>query len=156
VRLVARLTGGVLAALAALHVAWGLGSSFPFRTRRQLADAVVGASAVPSPSACFAVAGALTTGAALTSETVPLPPSFRRTAILGSRGALGLAGRTALLAPGSDSLRFVYLDRRIYAPLCLGLTVGSLVARVGVPSGGRRVTGGGWRAAGGGRRAAET
>jgi hypothetical protein len=33
-----------------------------------------------------------------------------------------------VLAPGSNSERFVRLDRRIYAPLCLGLSVGCLAS----------------------------
>jgi len=134
VRLTARLTSGVLALLALLHVGWGCGSSVPFRSRRDLADAVVGSTAVPPPVACFAVAGALTTGAVLVVDEALLPPPLRRTAlvgmagILGVRGVLGLAGRTALIAVGSDSDRFVRLDRRIYGPLCLGLSMGSLMA----------------------------
>lgn len=134
VRITARLTGGVLAALAALHLTWGFGSSFPFRSRRELADAVVGSSAVPPPMACFAVAGALTTGAALVTNVVPLPQSLRRSSLLGMAGvlgfrsALGFTGKTALISPGSNSERFVRLDRRVYAPLCLGLSIGSLVS----------------------------
>jgi hypothetical protein len=134
VRFTARLTSGVLALLAVLHVAWGRGSSWPFRTRHDLADAVVGTTDVPPPGACFLVAGALTTGSMLVSDVALTPLWFRRTAllgmagILGTRGVLGLAGKTALISPGSDSVRFVRLDRRIYGPLCLGLSIGSLVA----------------------------
>ncbi len=131
-RLTARLTASVLAALSALHLAWGFGSSFPFRSRAELADAVVGTSAVPPASACLAVAGALAAGAALIANLVPIAPTLRRSAIrgvasvLGLRGALGLMGKTEVLAPGSNSERFVRLDRRIYAPLCLVLSVGCL------------------------------
>jgi hypothetical protein len=132
VRLTAPLTASVLAALSGFHLAWGLGSSFPFRSRAELADAVVGTSAVPPPSACFAVAGALAAGAALVANVVPIAPTLRRSAlrgvasVLGLRGALGLMGKTEMLAPGGSSERFVRLDRRIYAPLCLGLSVGCL------------------------------
>ena len=131
-RLTAPLTASVLAALSGFHLAWGLGSSFPFRSRAELADAVVGTSAVPPPSACFAVAGALAAGAALVANVVPIAPTLRRSAlrgvasVLGLRGALGLMGKTEMLAPGGSSERFVRLDRRIYAPLCLGLSVGCL------------------------------
>jgi hypothetical protein len=134
VRITSRLTGGVLAALAVLHMAWGFGSPFPFRTRRQLADVVVGSSLVPPPMACFAVAGALGTGAALVGNVMPIPPSTRRisllgmAAIFGVRSALGFSGKTALVSPGSDSETFVRLDRRIYAPICLGLSIGSVVS----------------------------
>jgi hypothetical protein len=133
-RFTARLTGVVLAALAVLHLAWGLGSAFPFRTRGELADAVVGSSLVPPPMACFAVAGALATGTALVANVIPIPPPIRRLSLLGMaavfgfRATLGLTGKTALVSPGSDSERFIRLDRRIYAPTCLGLSVGSVVS----------------------------
>jgi hypothetical protein len=132
VRLTARLTASVLAALSALHLAWAFGSSFPFRSRAEFADAVVGTSEVPPPSACLAVAGALAAAAAMVAEVVPVAPNVRRTAIrgvacvLGFRGALGLIGKTEVLALGSNSERFVRLDRRIYAPLCVGLSIGCL------------------------------
>ena len=133
-RITARLTGGVLAALAVLHLAWGLGSAFPFRTRRELADAVVGSSLVPPPMACFAVAAALATGTVLVNNVITIPPPIRRfsllgmAAVFGFRSALGFSGKTALVSPGSDSEKFVRLDRRIYVPTCLGLSVGSLVS----------------------------
>jgi len=84
--------------------------------------------------ACFAVAGALATGTALVANVIPMPPPIRRLSLLGMaavfgvRGALGFSGKTALVSPGSDSEKFVRLDRRIYAPICLGLSVGSLVS----------------------------
>jgi hypothetical protein len=133
--LVQRLTAAILAALAALHVAWGWGSSFPFRNRDDLADAVVGSSTVPGPAACWAVAGALTTGAILVADVGPQPPRVRRplllgvSSALGLRGLLGWAGKTETIAPGSNSERFVQLDRRIYSPLCIALALGSLAAR---------------------------
>jgi len=37
-----RLTAITLFAIAGLHVAWGLGSSFPFQNREELADSVWG------------------------------------------------------------------------------------------------------------------
>ena len=89
-RITARLTGGVLAALAVLHLAWGLGSAFPFRSRRELADAVVGSSRVPPPTACFAVAGALATGTALVVKVIPLPPPVRRESLFGMAAVFGV------------------------------------------------------------------
>jgi hypothetical protein len=119
---------------AGLHVAWGRGSSFPFSTRDELADAVVGTPRVPGPAACHAVAGALAAAAALV-EGAPAPTShLRRIGLLGVagllalRGGLGLAGHTDLLAPGSVSERFRRLDRRVYAPLCLALSTGAWAA----------------------------
>jgi len=134
-RIAARLTGSVLAGLAVLHLAWGLGSTFPFRSRRELADAVIGSSRVPPPAACFAVAGILATGAALVAGVFPLPPPVRHSSLLGMAGAfgvrsvLGFSGKTALVSPGSDSVRFLRLDRQIYAPICLGLSIGTIVTR---------------------------
>lgn len=133
-RLAAGATAGVLAALSALHLAWGLGSSIPFRSRDELADAVVGTSVVPPPRACFAVAGALAAGAALAAPVAPTALGVRRPAlrvmagVFGLRGALGLLGRTEVVSPGSNSERFLRLDRRLYAPLCLALSLGALVA----------------------------
>ncbi len=120
--------------LSALHLAWGLGASIPFRSRDELADAVVGTTAVPPPIACFVVAGALATGAALAANVSPVAPVVRRSAlsvmagVFAVRGALGLLGKTELVAPGSNSERFLRLDRRVYAPLCLALSLGALAA----------------------------
>jgi len=49
-------------------------------------------------------------------------------AVLTTRGAFGLAGRTDLLSPGSTSEDFRRLDRRFYSPLCLALAALSLPA----------------------------
>ena len=78
-RITARMTAVVLAALSALHLAWGLGSFVPAPgTRDELADAVVGTTTVPPPLSCFAVAGALAAGAALAAGVAPLPPAWRQ------------------------------------------------------------------------------
>jgi hypothetical protein len=122
-----RLGGAVLLVLAGLHLLWGLGSSFPFRTREELADAVVGSEHVPSPGACLAVAAALAAAATLVIGFVPIPKVLRgfalRTvvAVLATRGVAGAMGRTSTLSPGSDSPTFNRLDRRLYSPLCLWL-----------------------------------
>jgi hypothetical protein len=128
-------TAAALGALAGLHVAWGLGSSFPFRDADELADAVVGRRAVPPPGACFAVAGALLAATALVADVGGLPRSVQRlgvggvAAVLATRAALGFAGRTDLAVPGSASPRFRRLDRGVYSPLCLALAAGALTAR---------------------------
>ena len=129
-RITTRLTAGVLATLSALHFAWGLGSSVPFRTREELADAVVGTTAVPPAPACVAVAGALAAGAALVANAIPVASGLRRSAlgvmacVFGLRGGLGLMGRTDMVSRGSHSERFLRLDRRVYAPLCVALALG--------------------------------
>lgn len=130
-------TSGVLAAVAGVHVAWGIGSAFPFRTRAELADAVVGSENVPPPTACYAVAAALTTASLLVADVAILPARTRRlgrfviAVVLTIRGVAGLAGRTDALSPGSSSPRFRRLDRRVYTPLCLALTAGAVITTSG-------------------------
>jgi hypothetical protein len=129
------LTAGILAGVAGLHVAWGLGSAFPWADRQDLADAVVGRGSVPGPLPCAGVAAALLLAASAVEDWPRWSPPRRRLAlagvsgVLGLRGALGLAGKTSVIAPGSDGPRFRRLDRRFYAPLCLGLAVGAFRAR---------------------------
>jgi hypothetical protein len=116
-------------ALAGLHVVWATGSSWPLADEGELLDEVVGrpGGKAPSPAACLAVAGALTTAAALVSGQPRSRPRLSRigsTAVVAAftvRGALGLAGRTDLLVEGSSSAAFRARDRRIYAPTCLAL-----------------------------------
>ena len=125
--------GALLLGIAGVHVAWGRGSTWPLPDRDALNDAVIGRDATPSPPACYAVAGALTTAAVLVSgQPVRLP--LRRLGVVGvvtvltARGVLGLAGRTDLAVPGSVSPRFRRLDRRAYAPLCLTIAALSSAA----------------------------
>jgi hypothetical protein len=124
------VTAMALVAIAGLHVAWGLGSSYPFQDRDDLADSVVGTDQVPSPMACMAVAALLVLAATLVAGLLPLPKRVRTialrvvTAVLTTRGVAGVLGRTSTLAPGSDSPTFVRLDKRLYSPLCLWLAAG--------------------------------
>lgn len=124
------LTATVLLAIAALHVAWGLGASFPFADRDLLADSVVGTDTMPSSRACFSVASLLVLAAALVARFVPLPRRLRAmalrvvTAVLVTRGVAGAMGRTSTISPGSDSPAFQRLDKRLYSPLCLWLAAG--------------------------------
>ena len=128
------LTAATLVVLAALHVAWGGGSSFPLADRDDLAEAVVGTSIVPGPLPCFGVAAALLVAASAVQNRPRWPGRLRRlalagiAAVFGGRGLLGLAGRTSVVSPGSDGARFRRLDRRLYAPLCLVLAAGVLGA----------------------------
>lgn len=132
-----RMSVGTLTAIAGLHVAWGLGSSWPLPDRASLADAVVGQPGVPGPAACFAVAGALGTAALLVAGRPRRKPAVARlggfgvAGVLGLRGVVGLVGRTDLLSPGSSSDRFRRLDRMAYSPLCLALAAGSAVSAGG-------------------------
>lgn len=124
-------TVSTLAGIAALHAAWGRGSTFPFTSREQLNDAVVGRQATPSPAACYGVAGLLSVASALVAG-LPTPTSTLRragvctvAATLGARAALGFAGKTDLVSPGSISPRFLRMDKRVLSPLCAMLAIGA-------------------------------
>ena len=124
-------TAVVLGGLGVLHVAWGRGSTFPFASRDELTDAVMGSSHPPSPAACYLVAALLTVGASSVASCALGASGLVRWAaggvvtVLGGRGALGLAGRTDIVAPASTSDRFRRLDRRAFSPLCLALAAGA-------------------------------
>jgi hypothetical protein len=124
------LTAITLLVIAGLHVAWGLGASFPFQSRADLADSVVGTNKVPSTKACMAVAALLVLAAMLVTGVVPVPQRLRAVglrvvmAVLTTRGVAGALGRTSTLSPGSDSPAFMRLDKRLYSPLCLWLAAG--------------------------------
>lgn len=125
-------TATTLFGIGALHAAWGKGSTFPFTGRDQLNDTVIGRDATPSPAACFAVAGLLTAAGALVAG-LPAPRSRLRlagvctvAAALGTRAALGFAGRTEMVSPGSVSPKFRRMDRRFYSPLCAALALGAV------------------------------
>lgn len=126
----------VLAGLGVLHVAWGRGSSWPCADRELLAEAVLGVTSgpghpasrrdpFPSPSACYAVAGALAGAAGVVGGAPLVPPAVRRlgvrcvVGVLGVRGVLGVTGLTRLAVPVATGPVFVRLDRRVYGPLCL-------------------------------------
>jgi hypothetical protein len=131
-------TGAALGLLAVLHVAWGLGSPFPFRERDELADAVIGSVSVPSRTACLGVAALLAIASGTVTKAIPMPSSLRRPAltimilVFALRSALGFSAKTSLLSPASVSPRFQRLDRRYFAPLCLALALGSWAARTQV------------------------
>lgn len=125
-------TSTALGAAALLHVAWGLRVTLPGVDADSMVDAVVGSGDLPSPAACFAVAGALGSAAALVSGVPERAPRLRLAGqigvalALGGRGTLGLLGRTDLVAPGPVSERFRTYDRVLYTPLCLALSAGAL------------------------------
>lgn len=114
-----------LGGLAALHLWWATGSTWPCADEATLADAVAGRPKLPSPGACVGVAAALSAASALVggwpSRGAPLQRAGATgvVAVLLVRGGVGLAGRTDLVSPGSSSPCFRRLDRRYYAPLCL-------------------------------------
>jgi hypothetical protein len=117
-----------------MHVAWGRGSSFPFSSGDELADAVIGSRAVPPPAACLGVAAALALASGLVAGAPVVPRRLRRPGIatvavvMAVRSAAGFSGRTDLFSPGSTSPRFRKLDRAVYSPLCLAFALGSASA----------------------------
>ena len=125
------LTSLTLAGIGGLHVAWGRGSVFPFTSREELNDKVIGRQATPSPAACYAVAGLLTAASGLVAGLPTRRSPIRRAGVvgvamaLGGRAALGFSGRTDVVSPGSVSPRFRRMDRRFFSPLCLALAAGA-------------------------------
>jgi Protein of unknown function (DUF3995) len=125
-------TSGVLAALAGLHVAWGRGSTFPFTSREALNDTVIGGDTTPPPAACYSVATLLAAAGALVAGLPTRSSWIRRAGVcavattLGGRAALGFAGKTDVVSPGSTSAHFRRIDRCYYSPLCLALALGAL------------------------------
>ena len=113
---------------SATHVAWGLGSTFPFGSEADLTDNVVGSSRKPSPGECYGVAAVL--GAAAVVVAVPARNRAHRSAVVllatvfAVRAAFGFAGRTDLLVPGSASAAFRRNDRRLLSPLCAAIAAG--------------------------------
>jgi hypothetical protein len=135
-----RATAAALGAISALHVFFGLRIRIPGVDAERLTEATAGSPKRPSPAACFAVAAALATASALVGGHPRRRPTVRRAGQLGvagvlaGRAALGLAGRTDLVAPGPTSARFRRWDRRVYTPLCAVLAAGA--ARAASRSGG--------------------
>ena len=127
----ARCTALTVSTIGVLHAAWARGSTFPFRTRRALADAVIGRDVTPGPVACGAVAVLLGTAAGVVLRADRRRDPLSRIAatgvalVLAIRSAFGFAGRTASLVPGSESPRFRRLDRVVYAPTCALLAAGA-------------------------------
>lgn len=125
-------TASALAGIAALHVGWGLGASFPYEDRETLADSVAGSSSTPGPRDCFAVAWLLACAAGLVADVSPVGPAARRAGVFGvalvlaGRGVIGVAGRTGSIVPWTPSRHFNDLDRRYYGPLCILLASGAL------------------------------
>ena len=121
--------GGLLVA-GGLHLAWARGSSWPLPDRARLSEAVLGGDGLDQggAAASYAVAGLLGTAAALVAGHPRHATRLRRSGVtvvavtLAARGALGLAGRTDLVSPVSTGAEFRRLDRRLYAPVCLGLS----------------------------------
>jgi hypothetical protein len=115
----------LFAALAVLHLYWGLGGRWPGHDEASLAAMVYGPSGtMPRRAACFAVAGLLAaaSGTVLSASglilALPLTQmsSWVIVVVLVSRGGLGFFDR--FLRPATRGTRFERLNLVIYSPLC--------------------------------------
>ncbi|MGA9278867.1 DUF3995 domain-containing protein [Ilumatobacter sp.] len=124
-------TVSTLLAAGLLHLVWATGSTFPFRSRAALNDAVIGRQVTPGPRECVGVAVLLSAAAgAVACADRRQGPGSRIAAsgvcvVLATRAAFGFAGRTSMLVPGSESTRFRRMDRSVYAPICALLAAGA-------------------------------
>ncbi len=128
---IATLEAGLLAAIAALHVAWGFGVRWPRRDEPALTALVVGykRDRMPPPRQCFITAAAIFAAAvvvALIAGSVRLPVApmratlagFGVTAVFAARGVAGYLPAWRARFPRQP---FATLDRRVYSPLCLAI-----------------------------------
>ncbi|AUX44577.1 hypothetical protein SOCE26_060430 [Sorangium cellulosum] len=139
--LLAWTAGGVLAALAALHVYWGVGGAWPGDARHDKVEIVVGlpkGSPFPSLGLCLLVAFLLLSAAALVlgqrygrGDLAALLRLGAWAAAL-ALGARGLSGFfDARLRPATRALPYHSLNRRLYSPLSLALAAAVVGATFG-------------------------
>ncbi len=129
-----------MVAASALHVAWGVGSSWPYRDRRSLAEGVAGTARMPPPAACFTIGGGLAAAAAVVAGVGGRRPSAQlaRSAVAAAfliKGVAGVTGTTRYLVPWTPSEQFRQLDRRRYGPLCLGIGGAVVASMLGASTG---------------------
>jgi hypothetical protein len=131
-RILALIVFATLAAIAALHAAWGLRFFWPAATERKLVATVVGQKGrtkMPPPLACFIVAMALFLQgliALLAAGWLASPLSMPIESLLALLCALvfigrGIAGFTSGWRARHSQQPFAALDREYYSPLCLAL-----------------------------------
>jgi len=124
----------VLAAIAAFHVAWGFGTTFPAANRDDLFHLVVGATRqteMPSLPQCLAAAAAIFLAGAtalLVADIVRLPlPSWLVTAggvaVASIFAGRGVAPYTSTWRRRFSKQPFATMDQSWYGPLCLLLAV---------------------------------
>jgi hypothetical protein len=121
--LLAGLVALALAAIAALHVYWAAGGLWPGRTRRELADKIIGPVAMPAVGPCLVVAAALLVAAGLVATRTPL--AWGVAVVLGLRGAFGFV--ESRVRPSVLTTRYHFLSTRFYSPLCLALAGATLL-----------------------------
>ncbi|GBE24126.1 hypothetical protein BMS3Bbin02_00391 [bacterium BMS3Bbin02] len=124
-----------LTGVALVHVAWGVGSPWPFGNGEDLARNVVGdTSHMPPPWMSLVVAGLMFVAALLlpaAADVIGAPVSDRLVnigaygvvAVLGVRGIGGLAMSFYLYFAKGDRTPFVRNDIRFFSPLVTVLAV---------------------------------
>jgi hypothetical protein len=137
VTILASAIAAVLFAIAALHAYWGVGGVWPGSDARSCARTVggfPGATAMPGPMPCFAVAAAILIVAIVALAQgglirLPLPDAAVATATFGAAlvfVARGVAGYTSAWRQLTPEQPFATLDMRYYSPLSLAIGVGLL------------------------------
>ncbi|WP_433926223.1 DUF3995 domain-containing protein [Sorangium cellulosum] len=120
-----------LAALAAVHVYWGLGGAWPGDARHEKVEIVVGlpkGSPFPSAGPCLVVAFLLASSAALVlaqrygRDASPALLRLGAWAVALALGARGVGGLLeARLRPTTRALPYHRMNRLVYSPLSLAL-----------------------------------
>ena len=122
-------------AVGAVHVAWGRGSSWPFASRRELAQKVVGSNDFPDATACYVVAaGAFSTAVAFSKKTPGAGNVFFRRLVVLAVAARSIAGgqkATEVLRLPQPGQAFLEADQKLYRPLTaiFALAAATLVKR---------------------------
>jgi len=124
-----------LFAIGLLHVHWALGGHWPYADSGDFKSKLLPQGAPqPGPAATWAVVVLLAVAATLVSASaVGLEHRIFALGTLGVAGVLALRGIGGLLLSGifRRGSTFAGYDRRVYAPLCVGLSIGALIAVAG-------------------------
>lgn len=122
-----------LVSVGVLHGIWASGSSWPAKSRAELADATVGSASAPPAPVATAVVAAMATAAGIVAGGAlgdrPIAVLARRAtglALLTRAAAGGVVACRALGLPEPGD-RFRAFDARFYRPLCLVLGIAVLV-----------------------------
>jgi Protein of unknown function (DUF3995) len=117
-----------LGSLAALHLGWAAGVTWPAANERALAEVVTGKRQMPGPGSCLTVTAALSAASGIVAGIGgrhPVAQAARAGLALGFflRGATGITATTGRLVPWTPEPRFIHLDRHYYGPLCVGISL---------------------------------
>ncbi len=128
----------VLSVTAGIHVLWGLGNTWPLRTKQELVNAVVGAKGMmrmPGMGLTLMVAFGIAAAGVFALwgggvVELPLPKWMRITSLAVLAAIFLLRGAASYLpfGPITDTVEpFRTLNMRYYGPLILAIGVGYLV-----------------------------